>query len=601
MERIQTTSYSWPANLMPFGAKLDTYKHGFRERLGAADALPQLALLGFFVGIITTLVILLFRWSIESALALYLPNGDPENFEGLSDALRVTLPLAGAVIIATIWFKLGVVYRKTGVVYVMERLAYHQGYMSLKSLLVQFLAGFLTIASGQSSGREGPAVHLGSAAASVMGQYFKLPNNSIRILIACGTAAAISASFNTPIAGVIFAMEVVLMEYSLIGFTPIIIASVTAAFASQVIYGPEPAFFVPQLYLSSPFEIPYIILCGLIIGCISAIFVRLLLKTMKTFRMNIFFRIMLAGLITASGAYFFPEIMGIGYDTVNHTFTGQIALGLLCGIALAKLIVTAITLGLGMPSGMIGPTLFIGATVGGALGIIAQWLMPNIASSTGFYAMLGMGAMMGSALQAPLAALMAILELTQNPNIILPGMLVIVISSMFASTVFKQKSVFITMLEAQGLSYNSSPAIQALRSVSVLAIMDRKFARAPKHLSWQDAEDILKQGTHWVVIHNDKQKPVALLPAVDLVRYMEQNKPLDSDETDSKIALLEIPAQRQDFAHIYYQATLEEALKTLDKEAKGALLVERDSGGTKRTLGVVTQNDINRYYQYSGG
>jgi H+/Cl- antiporter ClcA len=593
---------------MPFGAKLDTYKHGFRERLGAADALPQLALLGFFVGIITTLVIILFRWSIESALSLYLPEGDPENFEGLSELLRITLPLGGAILIGAIWFKIGVLYRKTGVTYVMERLAYHQGYMSVKSLFVQFLAGFLTIASGQSSGREGPAVHLGSAAASIMGQYFKLPNNSIRILIACGCAAAISASFNTPIAGVIFAMEVVLMEYSLIGFTPIIIASVTAAFASQIIYGPEPAFFVPQLYLSSPFEIPYIILCGLIIGCISAIFVRLLLTSMKALKANIFFRITLAGMITASGAYLFPEIMGIGYDTVNHTFTGQIALGLLCGIALTKLLVTATTLGLGMPSGMIGPTLFIGATTGGALGIIAQWLMPDIASSTGFYAMLGMGAMMGSVLQAPLAALMAILELTQNPNIILPGMLVIVVSSMFASTVFKQKSVFITMLEAQGLNYNSSPTVQALRSVSVLAIMDRKFARAQKHVEWQEAEEILRQGPHWVIIHNDKNIPVSLLPAVDLVRYMEQNKPQDEkdakheaeNEKHASIALLEIPAHRQDFAHIYYQATLEEALKTLNKEAKGALIVERDSGGLKRTLGVLTQNDINRYYQYTG-
>ncbi len=593
---------------MPFGAKLDTYKQGFRERLGAADALPQLALLGFFVGIITTLVILLFRWCIESALSLYLPNGDPENFEGLSDLLRVTLPLSGALLIAIIWFKLDVVYRKTGVPYVMERLAYHQGYMSVKSLIVQFLAGFLTIASGQSSGREGPAVNLGSASASIMGQYFKLPNNSIRILIACGCAAAISASFNTPIAGVIFAMEVVLMEYSLIGFTPIIIASVAAAFASQVIYGPEPAFFVPQLYLSSPYEIPYIILCGLIIGCISAIFVRLLLKTMKTVQLNIFFRILLAGMITASGAYFFPEIMGIGYDTVNHTFTGEIALGLLLGIMLAKLLVTATTLGLGMPSGMIGPTLFIGATTGGALGIIAQWLMPNIASSTGFYAMLGMGAMMGSVLQAPLAALMAILELTQNPNIILPGMLVIVVSSMFANTVFKQKSVFITALEAQGLNYNSSPTIQALRSVSVLAIMDRKFARAQKHVSWSEAEEVLRQRPNWIIIHNDKSEPISLLPAVDLVRYMEQKNPAESkvEKKDSEkekaknIALLEIPAQRQDFVHIYYQATLEEALKRLNKDAKDALLVERDSGGLKRTLGVVTQNDINRYYQYSG-
>jgi len=584
---------------MFFGNKLDTYKHGFRERLGAADALPQLAVLGFFVGVVTTLVILLFRWCIEFALSQFLPNGDPENFEGLSESFRVLLPLSGALIIASIWYKIGVVYRKTGVSYVMERLAYHQGYMTVRSLFTQFAAGFLTIVSGQSSGREGPAVHLGSAAASIMGQYFKLPNNSIRILIACGTAAAISASFNTPIAGVIFAMEVVLMEYSIIGFTPIIIASVTAAFASQVIYGPAPAFLVPQLQLNSSLEIPYIIICALALGAISALFVRLTLASMKFSKTSIFVRILLAGGITASVAWLFPQVMGIGYDTVNLAFAGQIGLLLLCGIAAAKILVTATTIGLGMPSGLIGPILFIGATIGGAFGIIAQWFMPETASSAGFYAMLGMAAMMGSALQAPLAALMAILELTQNPNIILPGMLVIVVSSLFATTVFKQKSIFISLLEAQGLNYNSSPAVQALRSVSVLAIMDRKFSKAKRLISRDEADELLRRGLHWVIIQSENDEPNALLPAVDLARYMEKHSDSESTEPEH-IDLLEIPAQRRDLASIYYQATLQEALDVFSKEAKGALLVERDSGDAKRSLGIITQSSIEKYYQYKG-
>ena len=213
--------------------------------------------------------------------------------------------------------------------------------------------------------------------------------------------------------------------------------------------------------------------------------------------------------------------------------------------------------------------------------------------------MLGMGAMMGSVLQAPLAALMALLELTQNPNIILPGMLAIVASSMFASTTFKQKSIFISLLEAQGLSYTSSPAIRALRSVSVLAIMDRKFARATKRIAWNDAKELLRQGPHWIIIQNESDAPTALLPAVDLVRFMEQH---DADEAPNpeEIALLEIPAQRRDMQAIYYQATLEEALKTLNEGSTGALLVERDSGGLKRTLGVLTQSDIENYYQYKG-
>ena len=226
--------------------------------------------------------------------------------------------------------------------------------------------------------------------------------------VGCGTAAAISASFNTPIAGVIFAMEVVMMEYTVAGFTPVILASVTAAILSQVFYGTDPAFFVPQLEMNSLFEVPFIIVCGIVTGLASVFFVRLLKVSINITQINIFYRITIAGIITAVVAYFFPEVMGVGYDTVNTSLLGGYSFGLLCAIAFAKIVVTAVSVGLGMPSGLIGPTLFIGATVGGALGLIANLIFPEVASSPGFYAMLGMGAMMGSVLQAPLSALMAL-------------------------------------------------------------------------------------------------------------------------------------------------------------------------------------------------
>lgn len=597
--RMLNSISSTAANLMPLKSKsesrLENYKHFFRERLSYVDALPQLAILSLITGLLTALVILIFRWCIETTLSFYLPEANSENFEALSTTMRMALPLGGAFVIAVVWYKMRINQRKVGVAYVMERLAYHQGYMSFKSLLTQFFGGVMTIISGQSSGREGPAVHLGSASASLLGQYLKLPNNSIRILIACGTASAISASFNTPIAGVIFAMEVVMMEYSIIGFTPVIIASVSAAFLSHAVYGPEPAFFVPQLYLNSPLEIPYIVFCGLVIGLSSAFFVRLMLFSMKISHVSIFYRIMLAGGITAAIAYVFPEIMGIGYDTVNHTFTGQIGLGLLCGIAVAKLIATSTSIGLGMPNGIIGPTLFIGATIGGALGIIANWLMPGLASSSGFYAMLGMGAMMGSVLQAPLAALMALLELTQNPNIILPGMLIIVVSSMFASQAFKQKSIFLSILESQGLNYNHNPTLQALRRISVGAIMESKFTKAKKQITVLEAESALRQNPVWIIIENDEGTPISLLPAADLARYLTAEKP-----EDKAIKLLEIPAQRRDLAPIYSQATLEEALKLFTEKNIEALYVERRRVDYVRTLGVITRADIDNYYQYKG-
>lgn len=590
---------------MPIKASVETYKRLFRQKLAGVDALPQLAILGLISGSLTALVILLFRFFIEWPLAYFLPEGDPENFEGLSSFMRVVLPLSGAFVIGVIWYRLQISQRKVGVAYVMERLNYHQGYMNFKSLMTQFVGGVLTVLSGQSAGREGPAVHLGAACSSMLGQYMKLPNNSVRTLISCGTAAAISASFNTPIAGVIFAMEVVMMEYSIAGFTPVILASVTAAIISQAVYGADPAFLVPQLYLNSLVEVPYIVLCGLIIGMSSAFFVRLIERSMQFSNVNIFYRIMVAGLVTAVGAWMFPEVMGIGYDTVNMTLLGEFGFWTLCGIALAKILVTSISVGLGMPNGLVGPTLFIGATVGGALGLLAQWVMPSLSSSPGFYAMLGMGAMMGSALQAPLAALMALLELTHNPNIILPGMLIIVVSSMFASEMFGQKSVFVTILKQQGLDYQNSPITQALRRVSVGAIMDRQFSQAEKMIHFDEVKELLRQEPKWIIILNTEGNPISLLPTVDLARYIEENEELfaGQDENQSEdallINLLEIPAQRKDISSLHFRATLQEALDRFNESGTEALFVERENAPLiTRIQGVITRADVENYYRY---
>lgn len=584
----------------------ENYKRVFRQKLSGVEALPQLAILGLITGFLTSAVILLFRLFIELPLTYFLPGGDPENFEGLSDLMRAVLPISGAVIIATIWYRLKISQRKVGVAFVIERLNYHQGYISFKSLVTQFVGGILTIVSGQSAGREGPAVHLGAACSSLLGRYLNLPNNSIRILISCGTAAAISASFNTPIAGVIFAMEVVMMEYTIAGFTPVILASVAAAVLSQAVYGNEPAFLVPQLYMNSLIEIPYIVICGIAIGAVSASFVGLIKKTIQFSRVNIFYRIIAAGALTGLCAIYLPEIMGIGYDTVNQTLLGQVGLLLLCAIALGKIVITGISVGLGMPSGLVGPILFIGASVGGIFGVIAEMFMPSIASSPGFYAMLGMGAMMGSALQAPLAALLALLELTQNPNIIMPGMLIIVVSSMVASEGFKQKSIFLSILKEQGIDFSNSPVVQALRRVSVGAIMSRQFATANRTLSFTEAQALLRQEPRCILINNSEGKPASLLPTVDLAHYLEEQLlKLEQDEKSAlkpdemMVDLFEIPAQRKDVSSLYFQATLQEALDRFAETKTDVLFVERTSGlSISRVLGVLYRSDVENYYQY---
>ena len=573
----------------------------FRRRLSGVDALPQLAVLGLLSGLITGGVILVFRLAIEWPLEYFLPGEGSESFEELDLLTRGLLPLTGALILGFLLHRLATQDRKVGIVHVMERLNYHQGYIPFRSAVVQFVAGVATVVSGQSAGREGPAVHLGAAFSSLMGQWMRLPNNSIRTLVACGCAAAISASFNTPISGVIFAMEVVMMEYTIAGFTPIILAAVSAGIVTQAVYGSEPAFNVPALTMNSLLEIPWVLVIAIIIGVAAAIFIHVVEVIGRHHHRPVMLRIALAGMLMVPFAILMPETMGIGYDTVNETINGQLGFWLLLGVGVSKLLVTSLSIGLGMPSGVIGPTLFMGATLGGAMGLIGAQILPDQASSVGLYAMLGMGAMMGAVLQAPLAALMALMELTRNPNIILPGMLIITTSSLVTSEAFGKKSLFLTILKSQGLSYQNSPVTQALRRVSVGAIMDRSILRTERHLTVDEARKALKSEPRWLIVEGSNG-PTTVMPAVDLARYLEDIEPPkteDDQKTPQSVDLMNIPANRRDVAPVQYQATLEEALNEFDTTNAEALYVQRHVAPMiQRVYGVLLKSDIESYYQY---
>ncbi len=427
----------------------------FRRLFRSDDELPKLVLLGLVVGVLTSLIIILFRFMFEWPLSALLPGAESENFEKLPSYLHFVIPAIGGVVIGLFLLLFKAEHRVTGVAHVMERMNYHEGKLRIKNAIVQFFGGILAIIFGESAGREGPAVHLGSAAGSLLGQSMNLSNSNLRILVGCGSAAAIAASFNTPMAGVIFAMEVILLEYTVAGFTPIIISSVVAAMMASNFYSAELMFVVPsEIKIESMNEIPFILLFSFAIGAMGALFSRTLIGMQRFHQHSIMLRMVAAGLLTGTIAWFFPQIMGLGNDTISTILNNnQFTINFLLAIAFAKLFATAMAVGLGMPMGLISPTLFIGAGLGGALGLLATELTGEPVSDIGFYAILGMGAMMSAVLQAPLAALIALLELTSNPNIILPGMLVIVIANITCSHIFRQSSVFVRVLQIKGLDH----------------------------------------------------------------------------------------------------------------------------------------------------
>ncbi len=561
-------------------------------RVSSLDALPQLSMLAIPVGLLSGGVIILFRILVESSQGLLLNGGDIESYETLAPLLRLLLPLSGGLLIGLIWQYLKDSTREVGIIHVMERLDYHQGRLPLRNALAQFVGAGLSIISGHSVGREGPSVHLGATSGSQLGRWLRLPNNSKRTLVACGIAAAIAASFNTPLAGVIFAMEVVLMEYSLVSFGPVIMAAVTATTLTRAVYGSMPAFTVPNMQLGSLLELPYVILMGVVLGTLAALFIFLLQRfTGLLSRWPVWSRCTLAGLTVGLIAMIVPEVMGIGYDTVNQALLGNLGLVLLAGIALAKLIATAAGLGLGLPGGLIGPTLVIGAAAGGAMGIMADNWLPGDIASPAFYAMIGMVTMMGATLQAPLAALTAMLELTANPNIILPGMLALITGGLVCKEIFGKESVYIELMRTRGLDYRHNPLSQTLRRIGVASIMERHIETLPLEVDRKTAIEALSREPIWILVTGDNQ-PVELMPAADLARFLQDR---ESGET---IDLATIPAERHEIESVDFQATLLEALNLLNSsDAEALYVIRRTIPGIERVYGVLTRKDIENSYR----
>ncbi len=566
-----------------------------RIRMARPDALLPLALLGLLTGLLAGGVIVLFRLFVEGIQDGILPGDGAENFESLPGWARIALPVVAAFLLAAIfrWFAKGV--HTLGVARVMERMAYHQGECTWRAFLLQFFGAALAIIGGHSVGREGPHIFLGAASGSLLGQHLSLPHNVVRALVGCGTAAGIAASFNTPLAGVVFALEVVMMEYSVASFIPVILAAVSATTLSRVVLGSQTAFSWPDMHMGPLPELSVVLLLGIAAGVASAVFIQgVKVVAHRSRDVPIWWRMPLAGLLVGAIGWQIPEIMGIGYDSVEVATRGSYAIAMLALLMVAKLTATSLCIGLGVPGGVIGPALFIGTMLGALVAELAALTPFGLEGDVGFFALLGMGAMMSGSLQAPLAALTAMLELTDNPEIILPGMLAVVVAGITAKEVFGKDSLFVTMLQANGLDYAASPVFQALRRIGVAGVMNRSFSRVDQRVSRKRAREILDKAPAYLLIDRGREESV-LMPAVELAKFIEMP---GVDEQVDDIDLLSIPADRYDIEAIDLQANLQEAWIAFEKGSAEAMLVRRMTApGIYRVYGILTRDTVEKSYR----
>ncbi|MBK1647836.1 chloride channel protein [Rhabdochromatium marinum] len=571
---------------------IDARLDALRLQIAHPDALIWHALLGILTGLATSVVIVGFRLVVEETQALMLPYHG-ENYEALPLSARLLLPLVGAVIIAIIFWRFSDGIRVLGVARVLERMEYHQGHMRLRGLILQFIGAAVAIVSGHSVGREGPHVYLGASSGSLLGQALELPNNSIRIMVACGTAAGISASFNTPLAGVIFALEVLNLEYSVATFIPIILAAASGDWLFVYFFSAKPLFDVPPSMVASLAHLTPVILLGVAAGSLSAAYTQAVQSIAKAAKVIPFlWRLVLAGVIAGLCGALAPQVMGLGFDSLNQLLSAHMAWEALVVLLIMKLFATSAAIGLGIPGGTIGPALFMGALLGNLTAVITAQFMDISAVPVNFYVLLGMGAMMGASLLAPLAGLIAIVELTHSPGMIMPGMLSIIIASLVSYKGFGKDSLFITMLRANGLDYRVNPLIQELRRRAVGGVMNRRFVHQLASLDRAKAERLVAETPDWIIVNKD-DKPTYLMPGFAVASYLSQNPEAES------IDLLAIPGERLELSPIHLQATLQEAMETLQATGAQALYVRRPlAPGIEHIYGVLTASRIDTAYQY---
>lgn len=435
-----------------------------------------LAVLAMVVGLLSGSAVVGFREVVSFFQNAFFGTTDERLFLHLATLKWWQIiwpPVVGGLVVG-ILVRIGLPEnRPQGVADVIEASALKGGRMSLSNGLRAAIINAISIGSGASVGREGPAVHLGAALAANIAKRLNLSRSVARTLLGCGVAAAVAGSFNAPIAGALFANEVVIGHYALKAFAPVVIASVAGTAISRAYYGDFPAFTVPTHAITTYFEFPAFILLGVIAGLVASVLVRAIAKA-QDFSGNLqlprMFHPMIGGFSVGIIAIWLPQVIGVGYGATEQALMGNFTLVLLVAILVGKIIATAISLGFGFGGGIFSPSLVIGAMLGGAYGIIATTLLPQIGTDTTAYSLIGMGAVAAATLGAPISTALIIFEMTGDYQLTLGVMLAVVVST----GIFRHlhgRTFFTSQLERRGLDLKGGFESGLLRARRVAGVM----------------------------------------------------------------------------------------------------------------------------------
>ena len=553
-----------------------------------------LYLLAVGVGILGGYGAILFRLLIK--ISQYIFYQDSSAFLSFASKvpfyLKILIPALGGLAVGLI-VKLGSEKAKGhGVPELIDAVVLRGGRISWRTAIARVSAAVLTIGSGGSVGREGPIIYVGSFLGSTVAQITRLGRDRERILVSCGAAAGIGATFHAPIAGMLFAVEVLLGDFSLGTFSPVVLASVTATVISGFHLGSFPAFTIPSFQIVSLWEYGLYPVLGLLAGLVAVGFTTSLYFCEDCFnglRVPVWVKPALGGGLLGCMLLVVPEVFGVGYGAINLVLVNQMGMALMGALVFAKILATSISLGSGAAGGILAPSLFVGAMTGGTLGLLAgQWLPFAAIGSSSSYALVGMGALVAGSIHAPVTAILLIFELSGEYQIILPLIMACILSTITAASL-KRGSIYSLKLLRRGIEIAHGREQSILRDITVSEVMVRQVQSVVESAPMAVVLSLFQRfNLSCLTVVNAQGKLVGIISFHDVAGA--------ASEEEMSHLLIARDMANLEVDTVVPSDTLDKAQAKMEAEKVGQLPVVAEDG-SKKLLGLVLEKDVIATYE----
>lgn len=529
--------------------------------------------------------------------------------------LVILIPAIGGLIVGPLVHFFAPETRGHGIPEVMHAVLTKGGIIRPRVAVVKAIASAVTIGTGGSVGKEGPIVHIGSSIGSMIGQFLRVPSSRLKVLVGCGAAAGIAGAFNAPVAGALFAIEIILMDFAVSSFSPIVISSVIATVVSHSFVGNFAEFNVENFQWVSAWEVFFYIILGALAGVISYLFIKILYFSENFWdekvKIKPYIKPIIGGGIVGLIALIFPEIIGVGYDAINLAINGNelnynglgkdtvdrysdlLTTDSLWYMALVlvfvKMFASSITLASGLSGGVFAPSLFVGAMLGAFFGYFVNLLFPEYAAHPGAYSLVAMGGLVAGTTRAPITAILIVFELTKENDIILPLMLTC-IGSVIVSTKLSRESIYTLKLLQKNINFKDRAESNILKTIFVQDIYHKKYKSIDESVKFSEVVDkLLHYKNNILFVHNSNSEIMGVITLMDIKDYLFEKEELNDVLIAGDIA-------NPKFPYLFPNVSCKDALEILNKTGFECLPVVKSEKSLKQ-IGIVWRKDIDFAYQ----